>query len=148
MIEIIIPERNSRLWQNTAAFAENCSWRAGKELAGLMRKGSFKDWERVFAAFEGGRPVGFCTLTEKDELLPKYPYSPLIGFVFVEEAHRGKRISEEMIKAVLGYAKNIGYEKVYIMSSEMGLYEKYGFVSMGSYETIYGETEQLLVISI
>ena len=134
-------------WESVAEFAGNCSWRAGKELARLMREGVFKDWERVFAAFEGGRPVGFCTLTEKDELLPKYLYSPLIGFVFVDEVHRGKRISQKLIEAVLGYAKKIGYEKVYIMSGEKGLYEKYGFVSMGEFETIYGETEQLLVIS-
>ena len=108
---------------------------------------AFADWERVFTAFEDGSPVGFCTLTEKDQLLPKYPYTPLIGFVFVDEAHRGKRISEKMIGKALGYAKNIGYDKVYIMSGEKGLYEKYGFVSVGEFETIYGEKEQLLVIS-
>ena len=146
MIEIIIPEKNSRLWQDTAAFAENCSWRAGKELARLMAEDAFANWERVFAAFEDGIPVGFCTLTEKDELLPKYPYTPLIGFVFVDEAHRGKRISQKLIEAVLVYAKSIGYDKIYIMSGEKGLYEKYGFVGMGEYETIYGEKEQLLVI--
>jgi predicted N-acetyltransferase YhbS len=146
-MEIQILTDTHEKWERVAEFAENCSWRAGKELAGLMRKGAFRDWERVFAAFEDGRPVGVCTLTEKDELLTKYPYTPLIGFVFVDEAHRGKKISQKLIGAVLGYAKSIGYDKVYIMSGERGLYEKYGFVSMGDYETIYGETEQLLMIS-
>ena len=135
-------------WETTAAFAENCSWGAGKELARLMRCNEFKDWERVFAAFEDGEPVGFCTLTEKDELVPEYPYSPLIGFVFVDEAHRGKRISEQMIGKVLEYVKSIGYDKVYVMSGERGLYEKYGFVYMGDYESIYGGSEQLFVISL
>lgn len=113
-----------------------------------MREDIFKDWERVFAAFEGGEPVGFCTLTEKDGLLPKYPYTPLIGFVFVDEAHRGKRLSEKMIGKALEYAKSIGYDKVYIMSGESGLYEKYGFVCMGDFESVYGGTEQLFVISV
>jgi predicted N-acetyltransferase YhbS len=135
-------------WENTAAFAEKCSWRAGKYLAELMRNNAFKDWERVFAAFEGDEPVGFCTLTEKDELDPKYPYTPLIGFVFVDEAHRGKRVSEKIIKAVLEYAKTIGYDKVYIMSGEKGLYEKYGFCYIGDYESVYGGKEQLFVISL
>ena len=135
-------------WVDTAAFAEKCSWGAGKYLAELMRGGSFSEWERVFAAFENGRPVGFCTLTEKDELAPKYPYTPLIGFVFVDEAFRGKRISEKMIKTVLEYAKGIGYDKVYIMSGEKGLYEKYGFSPMGEYETIYGNYEQLSAIDL
>lgn len=135
-------------WDTVAAYADNCSWRAGKALARLMREDIFKDWERVFAAFEGGEPVGFCTLTEKDGLLPKYPYTPLIGFVFVDEAHRGKRLSEKMIGKALEYAKSIGYDKVYIMSGESGLYEKYGFVCMGDFESVYGGTEQLFVISV
>lgn len=135
-------------WDTVAVFADNCSWKAGKELARLMREDIFKDWERVFAAFEGGEPVGFCTLTEKDGLLPKYPYTPLIGFVFVDEAHRGKRLSEKMIVKALEYAKSIGYDKVYIMSGESGLYEKYGFVCMGDFESVYGGTEQLFVISV
>ena len=135
-------------WGSVAAFAEKCSWGAGKNLAELMRKDFFKDWERVFAAFEDNEPVGFCTLTEKDELLPKYPYTPLIGFVFVDEAHRGNRISEKMIKVALEYAKAIGYDKVYVMSGEKGLYEKYGFSCMGDFESIYGGKDQLFVISL
>lgn len=135
-------------WESVAAFAEKCSWGAGKNLAGLMRKDFFKDWERVFAAFENDEPVGFCTLTEKDELAPEYPYTPLIGFVFVDELRRGKRISEKVIGAALEYAKTIGYDKVYIMSGEKGLYEKYGFSYMGDFESIYGGKDQLFVISL
>lgn len=135
-------------WDKTAVFAENCSWGAGKTLAGLMGKNEFKDWERVFAAFEDDEPVGFCTLTEKDELHPKYPYTPLIGFVFVDEAHRGRRISEKMIEKVLEYAKSIGYGKVYVMSGEKGLYEKYGFIPMGEFESVYGGSEELFVIAV
>ena len=71
--------------------AENCSWRAGKELARLMRRNEFKDWEKVFAVCKNGRIAGFCTLTEKDELSPEYPFTPFIGFVFVDEEHRGNR---------------------------------------------------------
>ena len=147
-MKIYTMTNNHEKWDSVAAFAEKCSWGAGKKLAELMRKDFFKDWERVFAAFEDEEPVGFCTLTEKDELDPKYPYSPLIGFVFVDEAHRGKRISEQMINTVLGYAKSIGYDKVYVMSGEKGLYEKYGFSYMGDFESIYGGKDQLFVISL
>ena len=135
-------------WEKTAAFAEKCSWKAGKRLSEFMCSNFFKDWERVFAAFEDGEPVGFCTLSEKDELLPEYPYTPLIGFVFVDEAHRGRRISGRMIEKVLEYAKSIGYDKVYVMSGEKGLYEKYGFAYMGDFESIYGGKDQLFVISL
>lgn len=62
--------------------------------------------------------------------------------------HIGKRLSEMMIQGIFSYAKEIGYEKIYIMSGEIGLYEKYGFVKLGDYETIYGSIDQLFVRSI
>ena len=147
-MEIKILTNTHEKWESVATFAENCSWRAGKYLANLMRINSFKDWERVFAAFDGDDPMGFCTLTEKDELDPKYPYSPLIGFVFVDEAFRGRRISEKMICKVGEYSKSIGFAKIYIMSSEKDLYEKYDFVFVGDYDTIYGDKEHLFVKEI
>ncbi len=68
--------------------------------------------------------------------LKKYVFSPFIGFVFVDENYRGKRISETLIKKVIEYANELGYENIYIMSGEQGLYEKYGFEKIGDYETI------------
>ena len=147
-MEIKILTNTHVKWESVTAFAEKCSWRAGKYLAKLMRSNSFNDWERVFVAFDGDEIIGFCTLTEKDELDPKYPYTPLIGFIFVDEAFRGMRISEKMICKVGEYSKSIGYDKIYVMSSEKGLYEKYDFVFVGDYETIYGDREQLFVKDI
>ena len=66
-----------------------------------------------------------------------------IGFVFVDERSRGKRVFERMINAASDYARSIGYEKIYIMSGEQGLYEKYGFVNIGDFTTIYGTEDQL-----
>ncbi len=131
------------LWERVAAFAEKCSWRAGPYLAKMMRKNEFLPWERVAAACEDGRVSGFCTFTEKDELPEKYGYAPFIGFVFVEEGSRGRRISEKMIACVSAYAKTLGYEAVYLMSGERGLYEKYGFEKLGEFETVWGTTDQL-----
>lgn len=60
----------------------------------------------------------------------------------------GRRLSEVMIQKIISYAKELGYEKIYIMSGETGLYEKYGFIKLGDYETIYGWTDQLFVQTI
>ena len=108
-----------------------------------MEANAFRDWERVIVAVEDRRIVGYCTFSERDELPEEYGYSPFIGFVFVEEKHRGNRISQRMIEAALRYAKALGYGTVYLMSGEQGLYEKYGFVRMGEYPTIYGTADQL-----
>ena len=148
MIEIFIPEKGSELWEKTIAFAENCSWRAGAELARLMREDAFHVWERVFTAVADGNIAGFCTLTEKDELPPEAPYTPFIGFVFVDESFRGRRISEQMIRKAVSYAGENGFDKVYLMSGEVGLYEKYGFTKIGDFATIYGDTDQLFFIDV
>lgn len=142
-MEIKQIQRSNPFWQKTIAFADSCSWKAGFFLAEKMRTNEFLDWERVFIAYEDEKIIGFCTLTEKDELPEIYEYSPFIGFVFVDENYRGNRISEQMIRKTSEYAKELGYEILYIMSGEKGLYEKYGFEKIGEYETIFGTVDQL-----
>lgn len=142
-MEIYAITNEHKLWNETISFAETCSWKGGHFLAGLMNQNNFLEWERVFVAFENNKIVGYCTFTKKDELSEEYDFSPFIGFIFVDESYRGRRISEMMINNVMKYAKMIGYDFVYIMSGEKGLYEKYGFTLIGNYETIYGNVEQL-----
>ena len=143
MADIHLLRQGHPLWENTASFARDCSWRAGPVLAERMRINAFQSWERVIAAEEGGSVIGFCTFTEKDELPDRYGFSPFIGFVFVDETHRGRRVSQQMIETALPYARDLGYGAVYLMSGERGLYEKYGFLKMGEYETVFGTTDRL-----
>lgn len=145
MIEIHLMTAEHTYWKETISFAEKCSWKAGPFLAKKMKENEFKEWERVCAVCVDGKVAGFSTFTEKDELSEQYDFTPFIGFAFVDERYRGKRLSEMMIQSIISYAKELGYEKVYIMSGEIGLYEKYGFVKLGDYETIYGSVDQLFV---
>ncbi len=54
-----------------------------------------------------------------------------------------KRVSEKLIEVTSEYAKSIGYETIYILSGEIGLYEKYGFEKISDEETVYGTVDQL-----
>ncbi|MCD8366011.1 MAG: GNAT family N-acetyltransferase [Clostridiales bacterium] len=145
MTEIYVMTHTSQQWEQTIHFAENCLWSAGKCLTKMMTNNEFLSYERVITACVDDKVVGFCTFTRKDEMPDKYDFEGFIGFVFVDEEHRGQRLSEKMINTAGAYAKRIGYEKVYIMSGEKGLYEKYGFSKIGEYDTIYGTFEQLFV---
>ena len=147
-MEIQMMQKGHSLWDKTISFAESCSWEAGPCLAARMKLNAFRDWERVVVAIENETLVGYCTFSERDELSEEYDYSPFIGFVFVDERHRGKRISEKMIQQILSYAKSIGFLTVYIMSGEQGLYEKYGFEKIDDFYTIYGTTDQLFHIGL
>lgn len=145
MIEIYSMTQRHKNWNETISLAEKCSWKAGSCLAEKMKNNEFAEWERVFAASVDEKVVGFCTLVERDELSSKYEFTPFIGFVFVDEQYRGKRLSELMLKSATSYACALGYKKIYIMSGEIGLYEKYGFKKLGNFETIYDTVDQLFV---
>ena len=112
-------------------------------LAKRMRENDFAENERVLVALENDDIAGFCTFANKDELPAEYDFSPFIGFMFVYEKYRGHRLSGKLIDAACGIAKEQGFSTVYIMSGEVGLYEKYGFEKLGDYATIYGTTDQL-----
>ena len=131
------------LWNKVINYAETCSWEAGRVLAGKMRENDFEANERVIAALHGGDITAFCTFSNKDELPQEYEFTPFVGFVFVDEKYRGRRLSERLIGAACDIAREQGFRAVYLMSGEIGLYEKYGFRKIGDYGTIYGSTEQL-----
>lgn len=147
-IDIQIMKYGHKYWNATAEFALNCSWRAGGYLAKLMYENAFADEERVLVALVDGNIAGFCTFAKKDELPEEYDFTPFIGFMFVDEKYRGRRLSEKLIQAACNHAANNGFGKVYIMSGETGLYEKYGFEFLGMYRTIYDSEEQLFVREI
>lgn len=147
-MEIYLMTAEHKYWKEVISFAEKCSWKAGPFLAKKMKENELKEWERVCAVYVNGEVAGFSTFTEKDELAEQYDFKPFIGFVFVGEQYRGRRLSEMMIQNIIAYAKELCFEKVYIMSGEIGLYEKYGFVKLGDYETIYGSIDQLFVQAI
>ena len=143
MLEIHIMAKGHPLWTTLAEYARRSPWAAGPILARDMAENRFEPWERVLGLFVDGAPAGYCTLTARDELPEGHPFTPLIGFVFVDEAHRGRRYSLKLIERAMDYAGDLGYRSIYLMSGEKGLYEKYGFEKLGEYATIYDTVDQL-----
>ncbi|MCM1488490.1 MAG: GNAT family N-acetyltransferase, partial [Firmicutes bacterium] len=76
MAEIFSITQGHHYWNEAISLAAKCSWKAGSYLAEKMKNNEFAEWERVFVACDNGRLIGFCTLTEKDELPPKYKFTP------------------------------------------------------------------------
>ncbi|WP_211237342.1 hypothetical protein [Paenibacillus massiliensis] len=71
---------SDKLWQAVAEYAQNCSWKAGGNLAKQMKEGQFSDWERVFAVFDDDHIAGYCTFAKTD-CIPDVSYTPYIGFM-------------------------------------------------------------------
>lgn len=66
----------------------------------------------------------------KTDCIPNVPYTPYIGYMFVLEPYRGNRLSEKLIDSALKYAVELGFDKAFLVSDHINLYEKYGFVKI------------------
>lgn len=140
-------KRNTSLWDKTIEFAENCSWIAGKHIAGMLRENCFTDWEAFFIAIDNDKIVGYCSFL-KEDYYPENRYSPWISSIFVDENARGKRVSHRMIETVIAYAKDEKFLKVYIPSDMKGFYEKCGFTPIDSLKSYGGDMDIIFMREI
>ena len=108
-------------------FVENFSWAEVKDhTLKIIKNWEFKEWETPFAATVDGQIVGMATIMKSD-YYPLPEVYPWISTVFVTEEYRGKRISEQLIDFANKYAKENGFDRTYIPTEIVGLYEKYGY---------------------
>jgi len=142
-MKIIAIQHGDDLWSKVSEYASTCSWRAGKNLSQMMNDNAFSDYERVFVALEKDNIAGYCTLLKSD-CIPDVEYTPYIGFVFVDEDYRGNRISERLCHFAVQYAGSVGFDKVYLVSIEANLYEKYGFVKIDEKLSSWGAMQGIL----
>lgn len=130
------------MWEKVSQFAQNCSWRAGKSLSKHMRENAFTEWERVIIALNENEIAGYCTVTKKD-CIPDVPYTPYIGYLFVEERYRGHRLSQKLITYAASYLKTLGFCRVFLVSDHENFYEKYGFKVVDKKLALWGEIEKI-----
>lgn len=147
MITFQLLDASHPRWEALARYAEKSAWQAGPALARAMRNGDFSDWERVIAALDEGAICGYCTVT-KEDCIPNVPYTPYVGFVFVEEGHRGQRLSQRMIQFAMDYLKQAGFSRVYLTSDHENLYEKYGFSVVDRKRATWGAEEKIYMRTI
>lgn len=133
---------SDQLWETVRDYAQGCSWRAGESLANAMDGHCFTDWERVIIALDNQKICGYCTVAKTD-CIPDVPYTPYIGYLFVGEEHRGKRLSQKLIQYAMHYLKSIGFDKVYLVSDHEDLYEKYGFEIIDYKKAPWGSVEKI-----
>ena len=120
-------DRDTALMDSLLDFVENFSWIEVKaHTARLIRNWEFTEWETAFAASVNGGIVGMATIMKSD-YYPLPEIYPWISTLFVSEAYRGNRISEKLIDFANAYARTLGFDKTYIPSEHIGLYEKYGY---------------------
>ena len=124
-------------------FVKNFSWNEVKEhTVRVIKNWEYEEWETPFVAMADGRIVGMVTIMRSD-YYPLPEIYPWISTLFVSEEYRGLRISEKLIDFANEYAKEIGFDKTYIPSELIGLYEKYGYSYVKDIVNYGGDTDRL-----
>lgn len=146
--EIKKVDRGTDLADKLICFVENFSWEDVKDhMLGELRAWAFTDWETPFAAIINGQIVGIAYI-RKEDYYPLPEIYPWVSGVFVAEDYRGQRISEKLISFANEYAKEKGFDKTYIPSIHVGLYEKYGYRYLRDIVNYGNETDRLYVKEI
>lgn len=105
-------------------------WRLGKYLYELLKSNSFHEklgiWAKVLLLVDDDCLLAFCTVSEKKYDIDS-SIGPWIGFVYTFPEYRGKRYSSFLIQYVEKIVSKYGFEKIYISTKHVGLYERYGY---------------------
>ena len=127
-------------------WAKMWDWGVGEIVAERLRRGSYSDWGCAFVAIIDGQYAGFCALHEKDEYGTDLDFThitPFVGAVYVDPQFRGHRVIGKLLEAACDYARSLQFDAVYLISSHVGLYEKYGFEKFSRTVTLSGTTESV-----
>ncbi|MBR4991890.1 MAG: GNAT family N-acetyltransferase [Clostridia bacterium] len=144
-MEIRKVEKDTPLAQQLTEFVQNFSWEEVKEhTLQSLREWPFTDWETMFAAVVDGQVVGMASLFKTD-YYPLPEIFPWVSSLFVTEAYRGYRISEMLVDHANAYARQLGFDKTYIPSEHVGLYEQYGYRYLKDIVNYGGGTDRLYV---
>lgn len=123
------------------------NWGAARFLAKLLEEGTFHSTlgaGTVYLLADEDRLVSFVTLTRQDCIADESLY-PWLGFFYTFPEYRGNRHGGKLLEYAAGEAGKQGYEKVYLATDHMGLYEKYGFSYWENRVDVYGEDSRIYI---
>jgi len=126
-IELLKVDKGTPMANDLLNFVKNFSWLDVKEhTVRVLENWEFEEWETPFVAMVNGQIVGMITIMKSD-YYPLPEIFPWISTLFVSEEYRGNRISGKLIDFANHYAKEIGFDKTYIPTEHIGLYETFGY---------------------
>ncbi|ELC8442471.1 GNAT family N-acetyltransferase [Clostridium perfringens] len=130
--KILSVEENLHLKERILKYVENCGWGVKSFFQEQLELGiSLKrKIPQSFVMLKGEEIIGFYQFI-KNEPIRNMELTPWIATLFIDKKHRGQRLSEKLISHGRRYAHKLGYNKVYISTDHIQLYEKMGFREIG-----------------
>lgn len=126
-------------------------WKAVKFLATLLKDNRLQDalgsWGELYLLVDGDVLVSFVTLSAQD-CIADSKFMPWLGFFHTAPEYRGNHYGKLLIDGVCEFARNDNYDKIYIATDQIGLYEKYGFRNIENRIDIWGVDSRIYVKEI
>lgn len=97
---------------------------------------------QCFILLKSGQIIGFYSLLEQD-FVERKGLSPWIATIFIDEKERGKRLCKEILVHGRTIAGDLGFDKVYLSTNHIQLYEKYGFEEIGLDMFVWGRPTKI-----
>ena len=136
-------DKGTELAERLLEFVEHFSWEEVKaHTVRVIKNWEFDGWETPFVATVDDRIVGMVTVMKTD-YYPLPEIYPWVSTLFVSEEYRGRRISGKLIDFANEYAKNVGFDRTYIPTNHVGLYEKYEYCYIKDIVNYGGDTDRL-----
>lgn len=82
---------------------------------------------QTFVALIGEEPVGMYQLAMFDDLDSRPDIYPWLINVYVDEKFRGKNVCRKLMETVNENAKKANLQELYLYTTHIGLYEKFGW---------------------
>lgn len=143
----IINYFDSDIKQELIEKIESVEWGAAKFLTELLKENRFYTMlggeGDLFLLMDGENLVSFLTLTKQDVIRDESMF-PWIGFVYTVPEYRGNRYCKKLIDYAENVAKQKGYDKVYIATDHIGLYEKFGYEYSENRVGYWGDESRVL----
>ena len=116
-------------------------WGAAGFLAELLEQDRFFETlgqdSTLLLLADGERLASFCTFAERDEV-DDPALTPWAGFCFTFEESRGRRCLGRLLDRACELAAERGYDRLYLSTDHVGLYEEYGFAFLRAGRTVRG----------
>ncbi|MGN1104903.1 MAG: GNAT family N-acetyltransferase [Candidatus Coproplasma sp.] len=121
-------------------------WDSAKFLAELLINNELEEmlggWCKLFMLTEGDRLISFVTFSARDDIFDT-DLTPWLGFFHTSPEYRGNGCGKKLLDYACNFAKQSGYNAVYVSTDHIGLYEKFGFKYIDTAEDFRGNPSRV-----
>lgn len=102
---------------------------------------------QTFVAMKNNMPIGTIGIWRCD-MVSRQDLYPWLSALYVLPEYRNKGIGKKLQNKLIDYAKELGYEKLYLYTDIEGYYEKNGWEFLDKGITYSGEYDQIYFITL